>query len=305
MILRDPHIEKFFLRHSDHRDGSGKVAAFDCDGTVIRGDIGEAMFYRQIEKFLFRISPADIWTDHPRRAEIDRKFRALTDLSETERINHPDFGSFADILLSRYFDQIESGQVEKACADIVCLLAGFTRDEVSAIAGATYADELLSPIGVRHLGSRHLPKGIRYLREPVTLLNALQDHHFDVWAVSGSNRWSVEPVFRALGVPHERVIGIDLLENGGVLLPRTEQPVPIRAKKVEVLKKHTKLQPLLVASDSRNDIPLLLYSDEVKVLVNSRRRNSADFFAQGAVSRDDSWVIIETPTTIEGETLSG
>jgi phosphoserine phosphatase len=305
MILQDPHIERFLLRHSDHRGGPGKVAAFDCDGTVIRGDVGEAMFYRQIEKFLFRISPADIWTDHPERAEIDRKFRALTDLPEMERNHHPDFAPFADTLLSRYFEQIEGGRVEKACADIVSLLAGFTRDEVRAIAGATYADELLSPIGVRRLGSRLLPKGIRYIKETVTLLNALQERHFEIWAVSGSNRWSVEPVFRALGVPQEHVIGIDLLDTGGILLPHTEQPVPIRAKKVEVLKRHTTVQPLLVASDSRNDIPLLLYADEVKVLVNSQRRNSAEFFAEGGVSRDDSWVIIETPTMIEGETLRG
>jgi phosphoserine phosphatase len=305
MILEDPHIQRFLLRHSDHSGGSGKTAAFDCDGTIIRGDIGEAMFYRQIEKFLFRTSPADVWTDHPERVEIDRRFRVLTDLSEEERNHHPDFGPFADILLSRYFDQIARGDVEKACTDIVRLLAGFTLEEVRAIAGATYADELLSPIGKRHLGSRQLPKGIRYLREAVTLINALRERDFDIWAVSGSNRWSVEPVFRALGIPHERVIGIDLFEESGILLPRTWQPVPIRAKKVELLKRHTSIQPLLVASDSRNDIPLLLYSNELKVLVNSRRRNSADFFSQGGVNRDTSWVVIETPTMIEGEIPRG
>jgi len=47
--------------------GPRPLAVFDCDGTVIQGEHREAMFYRQIEHFHFRRSPASVWPDHPRR----------------------------------------------------------------------------------------------------------------------------------------------------------------------------------------------------------------------------------------------
>ena len=84
-ILHNQTIKDFLQRHADHGRGEPKLAVFDCDYTMIQGDIGEAMFYRQIREFLFRMSPADIWTDHPRRRELDRLFRALSPLSPAER----------------------------------------------------------------------------------------------------------------------------------------------------------------------------------------------------------------------------
>jgi len=304
-ITHDPRIREFLLRHDDHRLDGEKIAVFDCDGTVIRGDIGEAMLYRQILQFQFRHSPADIWTDYPRRAELDRTFQVLAGLPDEERHLHPDFGPFAEMILSWYHGQIDDGEVEKACADIVRLYAGYTRKEVRAMADENFREGISTPVGEKELGFRRVPRGIRFLDETVALLTALHERHFEIWAVSGSNRWSVEPVFRALGVPEEKIIGIDLLDEKGILMARTEEPVPIRDKKVTALRKHTRTKPLLVASDSRNDIPLLLYSGEMRVLVNSRRRDSADFFRLGGVARDESWFVIESPTTIEGSLPRG
>ena len=43
---------------ANRRRNGPPLAVFDCDGTVIQGDIGEAMLYHQLEHFLFRVSPA-------------------------------------------------------------------------------------------------------------------------------------------------------------------------------------------------------------------------------------------------------
>src|SRR5271169_1967379 len=161
-ILTEPAVAAFLAGHRDRARGPRPVAVFDCDGTVIQGDMGEAMFYRQIEHFHFRQSPAETWPDHPRCGEIGRLYGELHALNGAERAKSPAFATFAEILLSRYFDQIASGAVVKACADIVRLFAGYTLDEARALARAAFEAEFSSPIGTRRLGGRDVPRGARF-----------------------------------------------------------------------------------------------------------------------------------------------
>ncbi|MBP1646634.1 MAG: hypothetical protein H6Q30_79 [Bacteroidetes bacterium] len=298
-ILDLPAVSDFLRSHSNHASHERPVAVFDCDGTVIRGDVGEAMLYYQIEHFLFKVSPAAVWPDHPERGVLDELFRHLSAVDPENRCAHPAFASFADHVLSWYFGQINDGKVEKACADIVRLFAGYTLAEVRGVAVRVFEDERSSPDSSRRLGTRILPKGIRYIKESVDLIRELQRLRFHIWAVSGSNKWSVEPVFGQLGVGPECVIGIELEEANGVLTPRAVPPVPIRENKVHAFQRHTAGVPVLVASDSRNDIPLFLYSSALKVRINSRNRSTEEFFREGKVTRDDQWVVIEQPTIEE------
>ena len=298
-ILTDPAVAAFLAGHQDRGQDPRPLAVFDCDGTVVQGDMGEAMFYRQIEQFHFRRSPALIWQDHPRREEIGRLYGELAALSPAERGVSPAFATFAEILLSRYFDQIASGEVVKACADIVRLFAGYTPEEVRDLARATFEAEFSSPVGTRRLGGREVSRGARFIRESVDLIGALMERRFDIWVVSGSNKWSVEPVFRRFGIPPDRIIGIDLEVRDGLLTDRAEVPVPIRAGKVDALRRHTPLVPLLAASDSKNDIPLLLHSAGLRVRINSRKRDTADFFRAAGTVPDRTWVLVESPHIME------
>lgn len=256
------------------------------------------MFYRQIEHFAFRVSPADVWQDHPHRLELARTYDALASTPETKRHSHTAFEPFARLLLDRYFNQLAEGSIAKACTEIVQLFAGFTLAEVHSFAEATFAEELRNPMAQCTLGGRPLTRGVRFLRESVALLRALQEQGFEICAVSGSNKWSVEPVFQHLGVPRECVIGIDLHTDNGVLTTLAKTPVPIHGGKVDSLRQLNPLAPVLVASDSRNDIPLLLSSMDLKVYVNSHKRKTDDFFTLGKICRDDSWVVFEEPTML-------
>jgi phosphoserine phosphatase len=297
-ILDDPILHQFLASHSNHT-GENHVAVFDCDGTIIKGDIGEAMLFHQIEHFHFRVPPAAVWEDHPRRDELNGLYESLARIDPLVRTRHTAFEPFARMILSWYFGQISEGKVEKACSDIVRLFAGFTRAEVQTIAEATFSVEAAAPFSERTLGGHTRPKGIRFIAETVEVLRRLQELNFDIWAVSGSNRWSVEAVFRRVGVESDRVIGIDLVESNGVFLPEVITPVPIRDKKIDALTMRERRIPLLAASDSRNDIPLLAYATELKLFVNSRRKNSSEFFSLSNLQRDSSWVVIERPTIQE------
>ncbi len=298
-ILDDPAVAAFLGAHGNHDTGPRPLAVFDCDGTVIQGDMGEAMFYRQIEHFHFRRSPASVWQDHPRRDALERLFAELAPLDAAGRSSREAYHEFAEMLLGRYFDQIAAGAVEKACADIVRLFAGYTPAEVRRLADQAWEGEISSRPGKVRLGGRDLPRGARFIAESVDLIRALTERRFDIWAVSGSNKWSVEPVFRKLGVPAERVIGIELEVEGGVLTDRTDGPVPIRAGKIDSLRRRTKTVPLLAASDSKNDIPLLLYSAGLRIRINSRNRSTGDFFRSAGIAPDPTWVLVESPHIME------
>jgi phosphoserine phosphatase len=297
-ILEHPVLKAFFRAHSNHASGPAPVAVFDCDGTVIKGDVGEAMFYRQIEHFHFRQSPAEVWMDHPERALIDTLYRKLEGLGERERLTSAAFGPFAELLISWYVDQIAAGAVVKACADIVRLFAGFTPEEMKTLASDNFAAGCAAPLSERMLGNRSVPLGIRYLREGRDLAEEMIRRGFQVWAVSGSNRWSVEPVFAALGVPSSRVIGIEMEIRDGVLTDRQVEPVPIREGKVKALRLRTPAVPVLAASDSKNDLPLFLAATEVRVRINSRSRDTDDFFRSSGMERDSRWVLVEQPETL-------
>lgn len=299
-LIEHPAVRRFFERHRNHGTSRPSVAIFDCDGTVISGDIGEAMFYHQIEQFWFRVSPAEVWPDHPSRSELDRLYRMLAGLPPAERPHHPSFHHFADALLDWYFGQIDDGRVVKACTDIVRLFTGFPESEVRELARRTFDDEVGAPRTRRRLGRRDIPGGIRFLVEPVGLLREARARGLDVWANSGSSRWSVEPVFAALGVPPDRVIGIEMETSAGIVTPKEILPIPIREGKIEAMKAKGVPMPVLVASDSRNDIPLFRASTDLRIRVNSRGRDTEEFFRAYGTPPDDSWINLDQPTPAPG-----
>jgi len=295
-----PALAAFFARHN-HRGGERRrgSAIFDCDGTLIKGDIGEAMFHRQIERFWFRVSPASVWPDHPAHEELAALYKLLRTMPEDVRAASVEFSAFAEILIAWYVDQIRDGLVAKACTDIVRLFTGFTTEEVRTLARTVWELELASPMEQRRVGNIMVPSGIRYLRPSLELLRELQRRDFELWVISGSNRWSVEAVFAPLGVPPERVIGIELQERDGILTPQEITPVPIREEKVTALRRRNPSPPLLVASDSKNDIPLFREAQELKVRINSRKRDTEDFFRSYGTPLDQTWVLIEEPELVE------
>lgn len=291
----EPQLERFLRKHS----GSSEplIAVFDCDGTLIGGDVGESMFYYQLEHFLLRVSPATLWPDHPKGEELSNLYESLSDLPPEKAVHDRRFVALADLMLNWYFDQLAQGKTEKACADIVKLFAGFSPADVQDIARFTLKKEQAASPGMWTLGTFQLSRGIKYIKETVEILTLLRKRGFDVWVVSGSNRWSVEAVCESLGVPGRHVIGIELHEDNGVLTDTVTVPIPVLEGKVAALQEHVSARPLLVASDSTYDIPLFNYSSGLRVLVQST--DDRDFFAAGKVPRDDRWLVIESPTYLD------
>ena len=130
-------VQTLFRALAAQQHSGAPLAVFDCDGTVIQGDTGEAMLYHQLEHFLFRVSPAAVWTDHPRRDELQGLYEHLALQGADKARLDQRFESFAEQVLAWYFDQLAEGRTAKACADIVRLCAGFSSTELRQIAAET------------------------------------------------------------------------------------------------------------------------------------------------------------------------
>jgi len=293
----DPNLRRFLQKYNHPTNAETPVAVFDCDDTLIKGDIGESMFYFQLEHFLLRVSPATIWPDHPKHEELSNLYEGLSKLPPDKAVRDRRFISFAEMMLDWYLDQLAEGETAKACSDIVRLFSGFTSIEVRQIAHAATKKELEANKEVWTMGRHNLPRGIRFIRESLGILKDLKSRAFDIWIISGSNRWSVEAVCEHIGIPIDRIIGVDLQEHDNVLTATVKQPVPVLDGKVAALRQHIPDAPKIVVSDSTYDIPLFHYSADLKVLV--RPSNGQDFFKAGNVTRDESWVVFESPTPID------
>jgi phosphoserine phosphatase len=289
-------VEDLLQNHIPSGGQDPPLCVFDCDGTIIHGDIGEAMLFYQLEHSLFRQSPGRIWTDHPQKSLLDSLYTEMGDSMRDGR-PAPD-PRFADMILSWYFNQLRENKTVKACADIVRLFAGYSLQEVREIARRTLAEELSSEPGSRSLASHTVHHGIRFIADSMNLLKAIQDRGAEVWVVSGSNRWGVEAVCSDLGIPSDHIIGIDLHETNSILIQQVKNPVPVLEGKVDILRERLAREPVLVISDSVYDVPLFRYSRGGKVLVNSGAVPSSEFFSRAHVVRDASWFVIEHPTIV-------
>jgi phosphoserine phosphatase len=293
----DQKLVRFLQKYNQPTLAEPPVAVFDCDDTLIKGDIGESMFYFQLEHFLLRVSPASLWPDHPKHEELGNLYEGLCKLPPDKAVHDRRFISFAEMMLDWYFDQLAEGKTAKACSDIVRLFTGFTPTEVRQIAQATVRKELGAQQEEWKMGRHTLPRGIRFIQESLEMLRALKSRGFDIWVISGSNRWSVQAVCELVGIPPDHVLGIGLTDENGEFASAIEQPVPVLEGKVEALKQRVMFPPTVVVSDSTYDIPLFRYSTDLKVLI--KPSNGKDFFEVGNIMRDDSWIVIETPTLIE------
>jgi len=291
-----------FERFLQSGAGNRSIAVFDCDGTLIKGDIGESMFYHQVEHFLFRESPAALWPDCPERNRLAYLFHSL--VRHPPYIRHRDTRhvDLADHLLSWYFSQIKEMKTEKACSDIVRLFSGFRLSEMEEIAAEVIKEEISSPIGERAVGSHLVRRGVRFIKETGELLLAVRRAGITPWIVSGSNLWSVQQIGRLLGVPTEHVIGVEIDLVHGAYSSTVKTPVPVGVGKVEALKAMGLPPPSIVVSDSIYDIPLLNYSSGLKVLVNSNEQ-SDHFFERAGFEPDQNWVTIDNPSYLPPITI--
>jgi len=225
------------------------VAAFDCDNTLIDGDISNAMLSRLAEA---------------------RSGKGRVDAREAE-----------ERVVQTYcrYDQLwESGHEIEACGYLAGLLEGMTPAEASALGRDALAEARGRPRCLRrlHVPAGHPPvemeQGIR-VRDPMrSLIDYLRGAGWEVFVVSASPQPVVEAAAALYGVPADHVLGVGTAMRDERLTSDVLAPVTWRQGKADALRARTGLRPTLALGDAWTDFEMLTDA-EAAVLID---RGKAD-----------------------------
>lgn len=209
------------------RYGAGSaVVAFDCDGTLWSGDVGDDLFHAACERRLFR-APA---VDGIRR---DARAHGLESEGPVEEVAR------------RVLDAGKAGTFpeEHLYELMTWALAGLTRGEVRRL-----CSEVLSERAIEQ----------RLHGETFRVLVSALRRGLDLVAVSASPRPVVEVALERLAIPARAVCAATPLWDGDVMAPDVERPIPYGAGKVTALRGAVGDTPVAVAlGDSGFDVDLL------------------------------------------------
>lgn len=254
---------------------SPPFAVFDWDQTVIRHDIGDALFLRQIEDLAFAHDQDEFWSilgvgpDDPLRDHVAR----LSEIPPDERAEMAEHHAWREAVLLGY---LRSGQVDpqEGFPWQTRLLAGLTVDEVKRLTRIAIEAEVAMPLQPRPYtvaGSQlNFHQGLRPYAEILDLMLALEEAGIAAWVVSATNIWSVQAMAKYLGLRTDRVIGMRTRVEDGVITSDLELPVPATWGKVLAIQRyiHPTQPPVLVAGDNITDLPMLEYSADTRLVID-------------------------------------
>jgi phosphatidylglycerophosphatase C len=197
--------------------------AFDADGTLWRGDVGDAWFFHVLEQAQLTQSGYDLLRAKAKAAKIELSDHAA-------KLGRAVYAAFEDGKLRE----------EEIC-------------ELSALVYAGHGSE-----SARVQAQRAASDFVERIRpELKRVVEWARSSHTPLYVVSASPRHVVEVAAAACGVRPEEVIAATAREQDGVLTAELTEPVPYGAAKLSALRSRTD-RPLLAAfGDSGFDAELL------------------------------------------------
>lgn len=206
--------------------GVSGVAAFDADGTLWSGDIGDDLFHAMLAGDAFLPSTRDA-------------------LAKETELAHIRPGITPTATVRSLFDAFQRGTYpELRLLEVVAWgLAGRSAAEVR-----TYVRDVLAKTRAVE----------RVNEETLTVVRALQQRSIPVYVVSASPREVVEEAVRDFGITPDRVVAATAVYENGAMVADVERPITYGPGKVLNLRKRIGDTPILAAfGDNTFDADML------------------------------------------------
>lgn len=253
------------------------VAVLAWDDAAIKGDIGEAVFQRLVERAQFKFD--DQWWDLVPLAYGRQRTRAaqeqFIDLSTAVWSAQPTYHQYWKYMLQSYQDSCRKVDRKDCRMYLTRLLRGFTRDEAIKYAKDVLADEEARPLATERVpeapddpAPARIRRGLREIPEMKDLCRLLLSAGFDVWVVDLESTPLLLASTPAYGIDPSRVIGIKPGQYRDRLLSKLDEPIPTRAGKVEAVVAALGRPPALVVGASNDDKELLTYGSGLRLLLD-------------------------------------
>ena len=206
------------------------VAAFDCDNTLIDGDISNATL-------VMRVGPAS----------VAKAYRQYEELWESGR-NIEACGYLAGLMGGMTFAEASA----------------LGRDALAKAEAQPRCMRHL-PTG-QGQGQIEMEQGIRIRKPMVSLVAYLQAAGWEVYVVSASAQPVVEAVAARYGVLADHVLGVRTALQNGRLTGEVLAPVTWRKGKVDALRTRTGRRPALALGDAWTDFEMLIDAEAAIII---------------------------------------
>lgn len=135
------------------------------------------------------------------------------------------------------------------------------------------------------------PKPI--FNEQKKLIELLLKNSIQIYIVTASVKWAVEPGAKALGLNEENVIGIETAIKNNLVTDEKIYPITYKIGKVEALMKKTgNINPFLAAGNTTGDYELLKSATHIKLAVSAASRDDKLFKSEKEllqIAEENNW----------------
>ena len=114
--------------------------------------------------------------------------------------------------------------------------------------------------------------------EQMRVLEKLKELRVEIYLVTASITWAVEPAARRIGLTDEQVIGIETEVDGGVITDQAKGVITFRRGKAEALLARTHgVKPYFCSGNTEGDFFLLEASTDLRLVISSAPEGTENY----------------------------
>jgi len=118
------------------------------------------------------------------------------------------------------------------------------------------------------------------------LIQLFQKSGVQIYIITASVKWAVEPGAKALGIPADHVIGIETALEGALVGKAQKGPITYREGKVQALLEKTgKRKAFFTSGNSEGDLALLESSTDLRLVVSAAARDDILFQTESKMQK--------------------
>jgi HAD superfamily phosphoserine phosphatase-like hydrolase len=130
------------------------------------------------------------------------------------------------------------------------------------------------------------------------LITFLREAGVEIYVVTASITWAVEPAAALLGIPADRVVGVETAVENGLVTANQHGPITWREGKVEGLLQRTQgRRPFFAAGNTMGDFQLIECATHIHVVNATVARGHENYATEQELARlggERNWHVLQT-----------
>lgn len=121
------------------------------------------------------------------------------------------------------------------------------------------------------------------------LISVLRRFGYEIFVVTASIKWAVEPAAALLGIDYDHVLGITTVVENGIVTDVPVQPITWRQGKADALLAATEgVRPILCSGNTLGDIALLATATQIQLAVSTQKTPNSGLFEEERKLREEA-----------------